>query len=62
VFGQCKILFIGYCHEDLIRTYLGRGLRVDSRWILTDNPDGDLYKRLKISFVTSAGGLASATW
>ena len=50
MFRQYKTLFVGYSHEDLIMTYLGRGLRADSkRWILTDNPDSDLYKRLRVT-------------
>jgi hypothetical protein len=50
MFREYKTLFVGYSHEDLIMTYLGRGLRADSRrWILTDNPDSDLYKRLRVT-------------
>jgi hypothetical protein len=48
--GSDRCGVIGYSPEDLIMNYLGRGLRADSRhWILTDKPDTDLYKRLKIS-------------
>jgi hypothetical protein len=50
MFRRYKTLFVGYSHEDLIMTYLGRGLRADSkRWILTDSPDSDLYKRLRVT-------------
>jgi hypothetical protein len=50
MFRQYKTLFVGYSHEDLIMTYLGRGLRADSkRWILTDQPNRDLYKRLRVT-------------
>ncbi|MDQ2837698.1 MAG: DUF4020 domain-containing protein [Actinomycetota bacterium] len=50
MFNRYAVLFVGYSHNDVIMTYLGRSLPRDARrWILTPHPDSPLFRRLRIS-------------
>ena len=50
MFSRFTILFIGYSHNDIVMSYLARGLRPDGppRYALTDGPDDERWKRLGI--------------
>ena len=50
LFGHLKVLFVGYSHNDIILTYLARGLLVDGtqpRFALTDVTDDSDLQRWK---------------
>ena len=50
LFGHLKVLFVGYSHNDIILTYLARGLDVDEtqpRFALTDVTDDSDLQRWK---------------
>ena len=51
LFGHLKVLFVGYSHNDIILTYLARGLLVDGtqpRFALTDDSDLQRWELLGI--------------
>ena len=49
MFSHYTVLFVGYSHQDVVVSYLGRGLRADStRFVFTDSPDSPHWRRLRI--------------
>jgi len=61
MFGGFVVLFVGYSHEDVVMTYLARGLgRASRRYVLTDKPDSVEWRRLGIQPIgyalTDTGG------
>ncbi|MCA1701804.1 MAG: DUF4020 domain-containing protein [Actinobacteria bacterium] len=61
MFGRFVVLFVGYSHEDLVMTYLARGLgRASRRYALTNKPDSVEWRRLGIQPIgyarTDSGG------
>ncbi len=50
LFTNWTVLFIGYSHKDVVMTYLARGLPPSTaRYVLTDEPDSDRWRSLKIT-------------
>jgi len=50
MFHDLVVLFVGYSHRDTVMGYLSVGLRgAQGRYVLTDEPDDDLWTRLDIS-------------
>ena len=40
MFGRYTVLFVGYSHNDVVMSYLARGLRSNTtRYVLTSSPD-----------------------
>ena len=72
MFSVFVVLFIGYSHQDVVMTYLARGLGPAARrYVLTDRPESAEWRRLGVEPIgyplTAAGGhdalpLAMATW
>lgn len=49
MFRHYTVLFVGYSHQDVVMSYLGRGLGPDSvRYMLTNQPDLPHWRRLRI--------------
>jgi Domain of unknown function (DUF4020)/SIR2-like domain len=49
MFATYTVLFIGYSHDDVVMSYLARGLRADSaRFVLTPEPGAAHWQRLRI--------------
>jgi hypothetical protein len=49
MFATYTVLFIGYSHNDVVMSYLARGLRADKgRFVLTSEPDAPHWRRLRI--------------
>ena len=49
MFATYTVLFIGYSHDDVVMSYLARGLRADSaRFVLTAEPGAARWRRLRI--------------
>lgn len=52
MFGTYMVLFVGYSHNDVVISYLGRGLRPDrDRFVLTADPDSPHWRRLRIKTI-----------
>ncbi|MDD2857218.1 MAG: DUF4020 domain-containing protein [Candidatus Nanopelagicales bacterium] len=50
MFRDLVVLFVGYSHRDTVMDYLAVGLRgAQGRYVLTDEPDDDLWGRLDIA-------------
>ena len=49
MFGRYTVLFVGYSHNDVVMSYLARGLRANTtRYVLTSSPDSLHWRRLRI--------------
>ncbi|HEY3143013.1 MAG TPA: DUF4020 domain-containing protein [Acidimicrobiales bacterium] len=49
MFSRFTVLFVGYSHDDVVVSYLARGLgRSSSRFVLTSTPDKSDWRRLGI--------------
>lgn len=49
MFSHYTVLFVGYSYQDVVMSYLGRGLGPDTaRYVLTNQPDLPHWRRLRI--------------
>jgi hypothetical protein len=49
MFATYTVLFVGYSHDDIVMSYLARGLRpATARFVLTSHPDSSHWRRLRI--------------
>jgi Domain of unknown function (DUF4020)/SIR2-like domain len=49
MFATYTVLFVGYSHDDVVMSYLARGLRLaKGRFVLTSKPDRSNWRRLRI--------------